>query len=144
MKCFVSYGDFCAIYTGEIEKLIDLCQKHGVILKEKLCPTCGEQCRIDFKKLSFRCDKTYVTRGHRRKKCSFKRTISKGTWFDNVKVDVETNLKFIVLFVQDWFSYKVAISELKLTNATVNDWSSFCREVFISWVLHHTKENWRP
>ena len=140
VKTYVSYGEFCYIYTNSIQKLIILCQNHGVILKEKLCPTCGEQCRIDWNKLCFRCDKSYVTSGRRRKKCAFKKTIYKGTWFENVKLDVETNLKFVLLFVQDWFSYKVATSELKLSNVTINDWCSFCREVLISWVLRHTRK----
>ncbi|XP_068242337.1 uncharacterized protein [Palaemon carinicauda] len=56
------------------------------------------------------------------------------------KLDIETNLKFIVLWVQNWFCYDVAISELKLNKGTVCDWSSFCREVVINWVLRRSKK----
>ena len=45
-NCFLSYGDFCVVYSGKIELLIEFSQRHGLILKEKLCPTCNAVCRL--------------------------------------------------------------------------------------------------
>ena len=45
VNCYLNYGDFCAVYSQQIEKLVGLAQNHGLILKEKTCPTCGELCR---------------------------------------------------------------------------------------------------
>ena len=35
LECFVTYGGFCVIYSGQIDKLIGWCQRHGLLLKEK-------------------------------------------------------------------------------------------------------------
>ena len=47
-NCFISYGDFCVTYSGKIQLLFDFAQRHGLILTEKKCPTCGEPCRVDY------------------------------------------------------------------------------------------------
>ena len=92
-NCFCSYGEFCAIYTANVSKLIELCQNHGVLLKQKECDYCKSLCRLDITSKCFRCDKTYV-RGHKkRKRCNFKVSIFCNTWFSNSHVDIETNLK---------------------------------------------------
>ncbi|XP_068237043.1 uncharacterized protein [Palaemon carinicauda] len=138
--CFLSYGEFVLAYSGNIEKLVDLCQRHNLILQNKNCPHCHEVCRVDYKKHSFRCDKSYITKGRRRKRCSYKVSLFVGTWFSKGKLDIETNLKFIVVWVQSWFCYKVAVSELKLNKGSVCDWSSFSRGVVINWAFRRSKK----
>ena len=64
----------------------------------------------------------------------------KGTWFERAHLDNETNLKFVRLFLQKAFSYEFVRLELKLTDKTISDWSSFCREVIIDWIVRHTKK----
>ena len=64
----------------------------------------------------------------------------KGTWFKRAHLDIETNLKFVCLFLQKAFSYEFVRLELKLTDKTINDWSSFYREVIIDWVVQCTKK----
>ena len=54
-----------------------------------------------------------------------------------MKFNVETNLKFVVLFIQNNFTYDFAASELHVSHKTICDWASFCCEVLISLVLHH-------
>ena len=34
-NCFISYGDFCILYSGNIELLVTYAQRHGLILSEK-------------------------------------------------------------------------------------------------------------
>ena len=139
-NCFISYGDFCVTYSGNIQLIIGFAQRHGLILKEKSCPHCDKVCRVDFVRKAFRCDKSYVTRGHRKKRCNFLVSLFKGTWFEKSHLDIETNLKFVFLYLQKCFSYEFVQFELKLTNKTISDWASFSREVFISWVLKKTKK----
>lgn len=138
--CFVGYGQFCYLYTGRFDKLVSFSQTHGLILSEKRCPQCQSLCRIDLNKKSFRCDKSAASGHKRRRRCNFSESVFKGTWFDHAHVDLETNLKFIVLFVQDWFSYKCARHELGLADKTINDWCSFAREVCVDWVFKKTKK----
>ena len=140
-NCLISYGDFCITYSGKIDLLLAFAQRHGLILNELKCPTCGELCRLDCHRKAFRCDKSYVTRGRRRKKCNFFVSCFKGTWFERSHLDIETNLKFVYLFLQKCFSYEFVRLELKISDKTICDWASFCREVLVSWVLKNTKKN---
>ncbi|XP_064095722.1 uncharacterized protein LOC135207801 isoform X2 [Macrobrachium nipponense] len=141
VNCYLCYGDFCATFTGKIDLLIDLCQRHGVLFSHRTCPTCDGECRIDLNKMAFRCNKSYASFKKKRKRCNFFVSVFKGTWFANSHLDMETNLKFVVLWLQDWFSYKAAETELKLPAVTIADWSSYCREVILSWALKNNNNN---
>ena len=97
VNCHVGYGEFWAIYSGKFDKLIELAQNHGVLLKERECPTCKNLCRLDLNRKQWRCDKSYVAGKRRRKRCSFSVSVFKGTWFANSHLDIET--KVIVFLV---------------------------------------------
>ena len=133
--CHIGYGQFWEEYGNNSEQLIALCQKHALILKQKNCEKCGEICRIDISKKAFRCDKSYVVGHNKRKRCNFYVSLFKDTWFDHTKLDIETNLKFVVLFIRNYYSCQAAIEELHLSNHTLTDWASFCREVIISFTF---------
>ncbi|XP_068237611.1 uncharacterized protein [Palaemon carinicauda] len=139
-NCFISYWDFCVHYSGKVDLIIAFAQRHGLILAEKKCPNCENVCRIDYKKLAFRCDRSVVTRGKRKRRCNFFVSCFKGTWFGKAKLDIETNLKFVFLFLQKAFSFEFVSFELKLNNHTIVDWCSFCREVLISWGLRRSRK----
>ena len=54
-NCLVCYNDFCIVAyvqyrTGKANLLIELCQRHGVILESYKCSTCDDQCHLDGKK----------------------------------------------------------------------------------------------
>ena len=134
----MTYGDFCVVYTGKYQQLIAFLQNHGVILNQRQCPHCENECRIDWNRKLFRCDKSVVTSGRRRKRCNYKVSLFKGTWFERSHIDIETNVKFLVLFVHDAFSFKLVRSELRLSDPTITDWCSFSREVIVSWVSEHS------
>lgn len=139
-ECFLTYGEFCQTYGANTEKLIHWCQRHAILLSEKKCPNCDNLCRLDLAKKAWRCDKNYRDSGKRKRRCNFYVSIFKGSWFDHSHLDVESNLKFVYLFLQDWFSYKCAAFEIKICDKTINDWCSFCREVIVNWVFRHTKK----
>ena len=63
----MSYAEFCYSYTANFESLVDLRRRHGVLAVNHNCFTCGELCRVDFKRKAFRCDKTYLTKGRPQK-----------------------------------------------------------------------------
>ena len=113
VKTFISYGDFCVSYSGQVRLLLDFVQRHGVILKEKTCPNCATLCHLDCNRKAFRCDKTLVSRGKRKRRCNFSVSCFKGTWFERAHLDIETNLKFVFLFLQKAYSYEFVRLELK-------------------------------
>ena len=129
-----------ATFTLIISKgLVSNAQTHGLLLSEKVCPECKSVCRIDLQKKDFVV--TSVPRGHkRRKRCNFFAGLFKGTWFEHSHLDLETNINFVVLFLQDWFSYKCVRHELRLSDSTINDWCSFSREVCVDWVLKKVRK----
>ena len=94
--CSNSYGDFRVSYEREIHLLVKFGQRHGVLPVNHLCVTCGELWRIDFSKRAFRCDKSYVTKRRRRIRCNYYKSIYHKTWFDHTKLEIETNLQFVV------------------------------------------------
>ena len=62
--------------------------------------------------------------GHhkKRKRCNFRVSIFKNSWFEKAHIDIETNILFIKLFTLDCFSYKFALCELALCKKNINDW----------------------
>ena len=45
LGCYTTYGEFCVIYCGNF--IVEWCQRHGLLLKEKQCPHCKNVCRVD-------------------------------------------------------------------------------------------------
>ena len=62
-------------------------------------------------------------------------TIFKGTFFSQTNLNVKQILNFDNFYLRECFSYKLVASELKLSEPTINDWASFCREVLIEWSI---------
>lgn len=131
--CFLSYTDFIGTYYHDSEALLKLLMSHGLLPEKKLCEKCEKECRLDMRRKAFRCDKTFTDGKKGKKKCNFFQSIYKGTWLEKSHVDFETNMRFVNLFVQDFFSYKVAKDQLGLTDKTICDWASFAREVIVAW-----------
>ena len=129
------YGDFVATYFNDCEALVNLLVKHGLLPEKKRCPKCQKECRMDMRRKDFRCDKTSAKGKKAKTRCNFVQSIYKGTWLEKSHLDIQTNMRFVNLFVQDFFSYKVATSELKITQKTICDWASFAREVLVAWCI---------
>lgn len=68
-------------------------------------------------------------------RCQYIRTIFKNTWFDHTKLDLETSLKFINLYLREYFSNSRVEDKFNLSDKTICDWASFCREVLVDWCL---------
>ena len=67
-------------------------------------------------------------------------SLFKNTWFDKSHLDIETDLFFVKIFLLDKFDYKFVSSELGVSKPTINDWSSFAREVCVNWVFYRCKK----
>ncbi|XP_069995056.1 uncharacterized protein [Penaeus vannamei] len=136
----MGYGHFWEKYGTQPSLLLDLCRTHGLILEAMKCPKCDGECRRDDNLNSFRCDKTPQKKNNRKVRCNFKKSLFKNTWFDNSKLDFETNLKFVNLYLRERFSYASARSEFNFPNRTICDWASFCREVLIFWCFENQSD----
>ena len=64
VNCHVGYGEFWAIYSGKLDKLIELAQNNCVLLKERERPPCKNLCRLDLNRKQWRCDKNKVRIDH--------------------------------------------------------------------------------
>ena len=50
-------------------------------------------------------------------------------------MDIETVLIFVNTYLRECFSYAFVRSEFKLSDVTICDWASFCREILIEWCI---------
>ena len=57
------------------------------------------------------------------------------TFFEKAHLDIETILVFVNAYLRECFSYVFIRSELGLSNHSICDWASFCREVLVDWCL---------
>ena len=130
--------EFCALCSNT-EELFRFLVLHYVVLGCCWCERCGELCRIDFTRFSFRCDRRHVrqdARGRRRTwRCNYSRSLFLGTCFSGVRLSMETVCKFNCLWLILPHSRQNLIeTELRVSKHTVVDWSSFCREVCVYWL----------
>ena len=131
--CDLGLIDFCVRYYGKPRDLFDLCVRHRLILNEKHCEVCGQAAVINFNEKLWRCQKL-ASKGHKKKRrCSWKQSVYKNTFFDHAHLDIETILVFVNAYVRECFSYVFVRSELKLSDKAICDWASFSREVLIEW-----------
>ena len=138
-SCDLSYKDFCLTYCGKSDLLIDVLITHGVLPTPLDCPKCHRPCRLDYNRKDYRCDRSYTPGKRKKQRCEYVRTIFTGTWLDHVKVDIETNITFINIYLRNNFTYQNARDELDLSDNTICNWTSFCREVLINWCLENTR-----
>jgi len=61
--CRVSLFDFAAI-TANDDKLRDFLVAHHVIAGSRFCDTCHEECRVDWRRKLFRCDRQVSVKLH--------------------------------------------------------------------------------
>ena len=78
----------------------------------------------------------HVRKGKKKMKCNFQESVYKNTFFDKAHLDIETILFFCNIYVRECFGYKFVRAELKVNDATICDWASFCREVLTEWSLN--------
>ena len=142
--CVYTMHQFCTL-AGDVQKLLKFLFLHHVLLQCLWCDSCGERCRLDLSKFIFRCDRRHVVYDARRRRrrtwrCRFSRSLFKGTWFERSHLSVSQvchlNCLWLILPYPRQF---IIESEIGVSNKTVVDWCSFCREVCIFWLSKESK-----
>lgn len=140
-SCSLGLIGYLAVIKNN-DVLLEWLRNHGALPKEKKCEKCGNLCKID-SKMSYRCRrKSSVSRGHKRIKsqCNFSVSARKGTFFAASRLSIHK----ICTFVLFWAVLRpprtaFIMEELDMGSETVTNWSSYCREVCISW-CHKMKQ----
>lgn len=100
--------------------LLAYLQINNLLPSKCFCTNCNKLCCINFERKSFffRC------------KCGFKCSLNKGTWFYKARLSYTLVLKVLFCFVHS-IRIKAASSLLSLSEKTLVDWYSNCREICI-------------
>ncbi|KYN22649.1 hypothetical protein ALC57_04950 [Trachymyrmex cornetzi] len=125
--------EFLAL-TYDRERLIQFLIKTNLILSEMQCPKCNSKLIIDKNTLLFHCYIVYYEKNKHKKriktKCNFKTSAKIDTWFTKSKLSLEIICRLTAYFImlrpprQEFLC-----TELELSDKSVVDWISFCREV---------------
>jgi transposase-like protein len=119
--------------------LIEFFQSHGLLRRERRCPTCSDLCTLNINSKAFKCRKVLCVSDKENKKkfrfqCEFSETIFKGTWFQGCKVKMQDLLWFTVI----WLNFDLARTErlqteLNLSLTTIHEWCVLHRAVCSNW-----------
>ncbi|GBN48473.1 hypothetical protein AVEN_210071-1 [Araneus ventricosus] len=122
---------------GSKKEVIEWCMGMDMIAKEFVCPTCGEKMVLTEENCSdgyaWVCRKFGVNEHH------IKRTVRKGSWFEENKSTIPEVLILTYLWVKktpnEWI-----VDEMNVSEPTVVDWKSFCREVCVNRLVKDSKD----
>jgi len=113
---------------------------HHVVSDTCFCDECHQECRVDKRRKLFRCDRQVTVKLHGgrskvTKRHSFSKSLVAGTWFDKQKFSQKTICRFCSLWLVLPHPRSLLISrELSISQKSVTDWGSFCREVCQFWI----------
>jgi len=127
--------DFCFL-ARNVDEVLQFLIVHHVLVENWWCATCGQLCRRDLSKFTFRCDRVHVRYDNRRRRrswcCRYYRSMFTGTWFERSHLSISTICQLNCLWLNVRYPRQSHIcSEICVSVHTVIDWSSFCREVCI-------------
>jgi len=130
--CAWTVMEFCSM-CRDTQQLLRFLASHHVVLGDFWCERCGQPCRVDLTRFSFRCDRRHVRRDSRGRRlawrCNFNRTLFFGTWFSAVHLYINTVCQLNCLWLNlPYPRQQMMVTELGVSKQTVVDWS-FCREV---------------
>ncbi|KYN02609.1 hypothetical protein ALC62_06570 [Cyphomyrmex costatus] len=123
-----------------------LCEKK-VIRNQMKCPKCDTMLNLRcMENKILHCTSKYyeVIKGRKRRKitCNFKISVFHGTWFKNVRIDIQNMCRFIAYFLMMQPPRQpFLMNELEMNSTSVVDWT--CRETSagggaISWEYYDT------
>ncbi|XP_039306916.1 uncharacterized protein LOC120358142 [Solenopsis invicta] len=129
--------DFLAV-THNKQQLIDFLIFHNLISSEITCPRCNNIVTINKEKLLFYCRKVYYEKNKHKKnvkrQCDFKASAKVDTWFSKSKLNLETVCRLTAYYIMlRPPRQQFLCTELQISEHSVVDWISFCREVCINW-----------
>ncbi|XP_069702575.1 uncharacterized protein [Periplaneta americana] len=135
--CDYTLSEFLTQFIDSMS-IEDYLVAHGVLRGEVNCTSCGRSCSLSVSKsgeLFFRCNK-----GPRGNRCGFRKSARKGTFVGESTLSV----KQIVTFCSMWCllpnpRHKILMKDVEIGPACVVDWSGFCRQVCVDWVLNNRR-----
>ena len=105
---------------------------HGLITKTDEYLTCHKRVNLNVNNFMFTCDKFYK-KGKKVKKCKFRKSAKKGTWFERSKLNFEDIIYMTILWLKLSHPRQHFIkNEVRCSSSTFVDWASFCREICIN------------
>ncbi|GBM95020.1 hypothetical protein AVEN_29382-1 [Araneus ventricosus] len=124
--------------NGPKRDVIDFCMKMDLIAKEYVCPSCNEKMELSecstLEDGFIWCCRKYGQNAHH-----IKRSVRKGSWFECSHLSMPEVLIFTYLFVKKT-SNEWIVDELNVSEPTVVDWKSFCREVCVDMIIRGSKK----
>ncbi|XP_018342992.1 PREDICTED: uncharacterized protein LOC108749007 [Trachymyrmex septentrionalis] len=132
--------------TYSQENLIDFLVEHHLLVATMNCDNCKEIIDLNEETLLFVCKKKTITEKENNKKslnaiCNFKRSATKGTWFDRLDTDLQIICRLTAYFVmvprtrQKFLRYETGLSV-----PTINEWIKYCREVCVYWAKKRSQK----
>ena len=83
----------------------------GVIDEIKICPTCGKNVKLNFERVSYRCNNYNCN-------CRHEFSLGKNTFFYNCKMSLENLVKLLYCFVYS-YSNKDIMRELRVSEISI-------------------------
>lgn len=127
--------EFLAV-THNREQLINYLIEHNLINSAIQCPKCNNDLKINRSNLLFRCHKVFHEKNKHKKyvkkQCGFKASAKINTWFSKSNLNLETICRMTAYFIMlRPPRQQFLCTELQVSQHSVVDWLSFCREVSI-------------
>lgn len=139
--CRLSQTDYISKLAFNEHELINFLSAHGVILKELKCPKCGSDLKLG-KDFFWRCQKTrifYKGKKKLKKKCNFKQSLRKNTFFEKSKWSIELICTYAMYYITiNPPKYPFLLEEFNASPHSVVSWNSFLREVLLEWGFRNT------
>ncbi|XP_039277164.1 uncharacterized protein LOC120355641 [Nilaparvata lugens] len=134
-------------WSDEGKLLIDKCMEWGILKRVIVCSACGrDECKMTLRKCNsetdgykWYCNNYRSENKKKRKRCGYSVNLRRGTFFEKSKLPLWKIIGFIYLWTKN-VAAKVIIDELGISNRTVVDWSSFCREVTFDFAVVRKKK----
>ena len=103
-SCSFSFEEAIAKFKNNDEAAIEFFKDHGVIPRQKTCPTCNSVIQPNSEGF-YRCQKQTTNRKTKRvTRCRYKSSITNGTWFEKSRISPSVNLLFVNVFLRKFFS----------------------------------------
>ena len=115
-----------------------MCVSHKLILDKKDREQRGKPASLDSDRTLWRCQERAAKQKKKRAECNWSHCVFKSTFFEKAHLDLETVTFFGNIHLRECFSFVSARNEPRVSDATVVDRASLCREVLVEWCLKQT------
>jgi len=124
---------FFGFLFSDHEKGITFLQECGLLKREMLCPTCGNNMSLwrserVIDKYRWGCGK-----GKRGQRCNGTRSLRHSSWFSKSKLTL-LEIMLLTYHIMQKMPYKAILQEHQVEYHTACDWFQFCREVILDFI----------